>query len=106
VELVWEFLKTKPKVYLFVAGGFLWETLFTVTLGTVLILSGYPKMAWAIAGLSLMIALPWLILDPIMICRGRIFGDLSGLWFLNRPATLGFIFVLIASRGFLLWWAS
>jgi hypothetical protein len=106
VELVWEFLKTKPKVYLFVAGGFLWETLFTVTLGTVLILSGYSKMAWAIAGLSLMIALPWLILDPIMICRGRIFGDLSGLWFLNRPATLGFIFVLIASRGFLLWWAS
>ena len=105
VELVWEYLKTKPKVYLYVAGGFLLETLFTVTLCVGLILAGYEKMAWAIAGLSLMMGLPWFIIDPIMICRGRIFGDLSGLWFLSKWPTLLFVLIGVGLRVLILWWA-
>ena len=106
VQLVWEYLGTKSKVYLYVAGGFLGETLFTVSLGIALILWDHAKIAYAIVGLSLVMGLPWLILDPIMILRGRIFGDISGLWFLNRALTIVFVLVLIGSRITLLWWAS
>ncbi len=106
IALVWEHLKTKPKVYFYVAGGFLMETLFTIALGTGLILAGHSRAAFALVGLSSMILLPWLILEPIMICRGRIFGDLSGLWFLRRLPTLAFIVFLIASRAALLYWTD
>jgi len=106
VNVVWEKLHTKARVYLYVAGGFLVETLFTVALAAALIFANQPKLAWWIAALSLMMGAPWLVIEPIMILRGKIFGDLSGLWFLNKPLTFLFVILLIGVRLLILWRAS
>lgn len=50
--------------------------------------------------------LPWLVLDGIMLARGRIFGDLSGLWILAAAPTALFIVALIAIRICHMVWAG
>src|SRR5688572_29224550 len=79
VELVWQYLRTTPRVCLYIAGGILVETAFTVAAGAALVLAGLPKVATAFVSLSLLLTLPWLIIDTIAVARGRIVGDLSGL---------------------------
>ena len=63
-------------------------------------------LAWMIALVSLMMGVPWLVIEPIMIWRGKISGDLSGLWFLSKWPTLLIILVLVGSRIAILLWAG
>ena len=106
VDAVWSHLKTTPRVYLYVSGGLLLETLFVISVSIALMLLGWPKFAFVIVGLSLLMFLPWLVVDAIMIWRGRIYGDLSGLWGLARVPTTIFVLVLLAVRGLLLYYAA
>jgi len=106
VDVVWRYLKTTPRVYLYVSGGLLFETVFTITVSIALILSGWSKMALVIVGLSLLMFLPWLIIDTISIWRGRIVGDLSGLWGLARIPTAILVVLFLAARGLTLWYAA
>lgn len=105
VGLVWQYLKTTPKVYLYVSGGVALETFVVVMASVLLIVSGWPRMAIAITGLSSAMLLPWLIIDSVMIARGRIFGDFSGMWLLSSLPTAVIMLGMIAIRVLLLWWA-
>ncbi len=82
----------------------MFETMFTVCVSVVLIASDRPRLALAVAGLSLVMILPWLVVDGISICRGRISGDLSGLWLLARMPTLALLIVFLAARGAIIWY--
>jgi hypothetical protein len=104
IELGWRYLKTSPRVYTYVCGGLVFETVFTVCVSMVLIASDRPRMALAVAGLSLVMILPWLAIDGISVCRGRISGDLSGLWLLARMPTLVLLIVFVAARGAIIWY--
>jgi hypothetical protein len=105
VGLVWQYLKTTPKVYLYVSGGVALETFVVVMASVLLIVSGWPRIAIAITGLSFAMLLPWLIIDSVMIARGRIFGDFSGMWLLSSLPTAVIMLGMIAIRVLLLWWA-
>lgn len=105
VELVWHYLKTKPRVFLYVSGGVALETIFVIVASVGLILSGWPRSAVAIVGMSCCMLIPWLVIDIIMIARGRIFGDFSGLWLLSPIPTAFIILSMVAVRGILFWWA-
>lgn len=104
IELVWQHLQTSPRVYTYVCGGLVFETMFTVCVSVVLIASDRPGMALAVAGLSLVMILPWLVVDGISVCRGRVSGDLSGLWLLARMPTLVLLIVFLAARGAIIWY--
>lgn len=106
VTLVWHYLRTRGRVFRYVAGGLVLETIATSVAATSCILAGYPKMALAIIAMSWCLLLPWLVLDGIMIARGRIFGDLSGLWQLAAAPTALLIIVMIAIRVALMAWAG
>lgn len=105
VELVWQYLKTTSRVYLYVSGGVALETLFVIVASVILMLSGWPRIAITVIGLSFIMLFPWLIIDTIMIARGRIFGDFSGLWLLSPVPTALIMLAMIAVRGVLFWWA-
>jgi hypothetical protein len=105
INLQWQHLKTTPRVYIYVSGGLILETMFTVCLSVALIAIDQPKIAFALAGMSLLLFLPWLVIDGISVCRGRIAGDLSGLWFLSRVPTLLLLVIVLASRVAILWYA-
>lgn len=105
VKLVWQYLKTTPKVYFYVAGGYTLETLVVTAAAAALILSGLPKLAFAVVLMSWCLLVPWLILDTIMVACGRIFGDFSGLWRLAAAPTALIVAVMIAIRAALMWWA-
>lgn len=105
IKLVWRHLKSTPLVYVFVSGGFLVETIFTLAASVPMIAAGWPKIAIALNLLSLLMLLPWVCIDMINICRGRIGGDLSGLWFLARLPTAIFVFALLLARG-IPWWLA
>jgi len=106
VKLVWLYLKTTSRVYFYVAGGIALETFAVVVASAILILTGLPKSALAIVAMSSCLLLPWLIIDTIMVARGRVFGDFSGLWRLAPLPTAMIIFAMIAVRVALAWWAS
>ena len=106
VDVVWRYLETKSRVYLYVSGGLLLETVFTISISIALILFGWLKMALVIVGLSLVMFLLWLIIDMISILRGRIVGDLSGLWGLAQIPTAILVVLFLAARGLTLWYAA
>jgi hypothetical protein len=106
VNLVWQYLKTTPKVYLYVSGGIALETVAVILASVILILSGLPKYALGIIAMSWCLLVPWLIIDTIMVARGRIFGDFSGLWRLAAVPTALIIAAMIAVRAALMWWAG
>lgn len=106
VELIWQHLKTKPRVFLYVSGGILLETVFTSAVGLTLLLTGQPKLALVLVGFSLFLILPWIIVDTIGVLRGRIVGDLSGLWNLARLPTVLLVAVTLGVRGLILWQAA
>jgi hypothetical protein len=106
VAHIWQRLQTTPKVYLYTSGGLILETAFMAVVSVVLLFFGWPKIAFAVAGLSLMLLLPWLVVDAVSIYRGRIAGDLSGLWYLARLPTVLFIVGLLATRGAILWYSN
>jgi hypothetical protein len=105
IDVQWQRLKTIPRVYAYVSGGLLLETVFTVCLSVLLFAVDRPKIAFAVAGVSLLMFLPWLVIDGVSVCRGRISGDLSGLWFLARIPTLVLLVLLLATRGAIIWYA-
>lgn len=107
VETVWRHLATTPRVYLFVAGGLLLETLFTIIVTVLLVQFGWPKMAVAVVGLSLVLLVPWLVLEPIMVWRtGHAWGDFSGMWFLAKLPTAILVLALLVIRVLLLPYAA
>ena len=104
IAAVWRYLPRRPQVFLYVAGGFALETLFTVTATLALNAAGFSKIAWVVLMLSTFGVVWWLVLDALRTLRGRICGDFSGLWALARlPAAL-FILAIVASRGAALWY--
>jgi hypothetical protein len=106
IDLLSRYLKTTPRMYAYVSGGLVLETVFTVCVSGALIVVGRPKIAFALAGLSLLLILPWLVIDGISVCRGRSTGDLSGLWFLSRTPTLLLLVFFLATRGAIIWYTS
>jgi hypothetical protein len=107
VETVWRHLVTTPRVYLFVAGGLLLETVFTTIVSVLLVQFGWPKMALAVVGLSLVLIVPWLILEPLMAWRtGHAWGDFSGMWFIAKLPTVILVLGLLAVRALLGWYAA
>jgi hypothetical protein len=106
VELVWQYLQTKTRVWFYVAGGILVETVFTVVVGIVLLGMGMNKLTLILTGISLFLFVPWFIIDAIAIARGTIVGDLSGLWAMARIPTAILITIATASRALLMWYGS
>jgi len=106
VELIWRYLQTKPRVYLYVAGGFSLETIVTTLAAVVLIGLGQPKVATVLIMISLALLLFWGIVDAVNIVRSRIAGDLSGLWALAPVPTAVLILTFLAARGLTLWYAA
>lgn len=106
VELTWQYLKTRPRVYLYVAGGILLETAFSTAAGYSLLLSGRPKLALAFVGMTLFLLLPWIVVDAVSVARGRVNGDLSGLWQLARVPTALLLAAALVPRGLILWEAA
>jgi hypothetical protein len=107
VETVWRHLATRPRVYLFVAGGHLLETCFTVIVCLLLVQLGWPKIAFVVVGLSSILLLPWLIFEPLVAWRtGHACGDFSGMWFLAKLPTVIFVAGLVAIRVGLAWYAA
>jgi hypothetical protein len=98
-----EYLPATRSMFLYVAGGFALETVFTVFLGFSMTAAGFRKPAYVIVLLSTFGVLWWLILDSLMILRGRNSGDFSGLWALSKRGTLFFIVAILSVRGWLLW---
>ncbi len=105
IELIWHHLKSAKRVWFYVAGGILLETLFTIVVGLVLLVVGHDKIAWVLVGFSLFLLLPWLVIDTIAILRGRVAGDLSGLWGLARIPTVVLIVASLGLRGAIIWYA-
>jgi hypothetical protein len=106
VELVWRYLKTAPKVYAYVVGGFFMETVVTTVLGFALVRLGLPRVAIALVGMSLFLVTFWLVVDAITIWRGRVAGDFSGLWAIARIPTAILALVFVALHGVALWYAA
>lgn len=105
VELVWHYLQTRKRVWFYVAGGILLETVFTTFVGIVLLSFGYNKLAWVLVGFTLFLFLPWLVIDTIAVLRGRVTGDMSGLWALAPLPTAVLILASLAVRGAIIWYA-
>lgn len=103
VALTWRYLRTTPRVYMYVCGGLLLESAFTLTVGIVLLHLHRPSMAIAITSMSFMLLLSWVIFDSISVYRGRVTGDLSGMWQLARMPTCILLLIFLASRFFVLW---
>ena len=105
-SVLWQYLKTTQRVYGYVAGGLIFETAFTVFVSLVMLAVDLPKMAIAISGLSLFMFLPWAIIDGMSISRGKVTGDLSGLWLLARNPTILLVVVFVIVRMAIISYAS
>lgn len=104
-EVVWRYLKSSTRVYIYVSGGLVLETAFTVCLSLGMIAADHSKIAFAVASVSLMMVLPWLIIDGISVLRRRVTGDLSGLWFLAPTPTVVLLVFVLATRGAIVWYS-
>jgi hypothetical protein len=83
------------------------ETVFTAVAVVVLVQLGLSKVALVVVGLSLLLFVPWLVMEPIMVRRtGHAWGDLSGMWFLAKMPTLLLVPALLAIRILLIWYAT
>lgn len=104
---MWRYLVTTPRLFLYTAGGHLFETLFSVVAVVVLVQSGWQKLAFMVALMSTcLVVSSILVLElPMAWVRGHPCGDVTGLWRLAKfPAAL-FVLVLLAIRVLLLWYA-
>lgn len=105
VELVRQHLKTPPRVFLYTAGGILLETLFTTIVGVSLLVFGESRLALVLVAFSLFLLLPWILIDTVAVLRGRIVGDLSGLWALAPISTVILVGICLSARGVIMWQA-
>jgi hypothetical protein len=107
VESQLRHLVTIPRVYLFVAGGMLLETFVTSIAALLLVQFGLPKMAIAVLAVSLVMFVPYLILDSFLTWRARhACGDFSGMWFLAKWPTAPLVMTLLVIRVLLVWYAA
>jgi hypothetical protein len=98
VTAVWHYLKIRPRVYWYVAGGFLLETLFTVPAFILFLTFGLENLATPLVRMSAALLLPWLLIDTVMIVRGQIMGDFSALWQLSPWPTAVFMIAMVLVR--------
>jgi hypothetical protein len=104
-ETVWKHLTTTRRVYFFVAGGLLLETLFTIIVAVSLVQFGWAGLALAVLSVSLLMDASYLLVDMVMALRtGHAWGDFSGMWFLAKPPTALLVLVLLAPRAALVLW--
>ena len=105
---MFRYLTTTPRLYLYTAGGFLSETLFTVAATVLFVQLGLPKMALLVAAMSLgMNLIAVLVLDlPLSWRIGHPAGDVSGLWALAKLPTALVVLGMLAIRIALLWYAG
>jgi hypothetical protein len=101
-------LTSTPRLFLYTAGGFLSETLFTVAATLLFVQFGLPKMALLVAAMSLVMNLiAVLVLDlPLAWRIGHPAGDVSGLWALAKLPTALVVVGMLAIRVALLWYAA
>jgi hypothetical protein len=104
-ETVWKHLTTTRRVYLFVAGGLVLETVFTIIVAVSLVQLGWAGLALAVLSLSLLMDASYLLVDMVMALRtGHAWGDFSGMWFLAKLPTALLVLVLLAPRAALVLW--
>jgi hypothetical protein len=99
------YLRTTPRLYLYTAGGLVFETAFTAGVSLTLLWLDRPKLVVVVAGMSLWIVLSYaFFMDiPQAIRRGHPWGDVSGMWWLAQWATLILFPGIILVRVGLLW---
>jgi hypothetical protein len=105
---MFRYLTTTPRLYLYTAGGFVSETLFTVIATVLLVQFGLSKLALLIAAMSLgMNLIAILLLDlPLAWRLGHPAGDVSGLWALAKLPTVLVVLGMLVIRAALLWYAG
>jgi hypothetical protein len=101
-------LTSTPRLFLYTAGGFLSETLFTVAATGLLVGLGWSGLALVIAVMSLgMNLIAVLLLDlPLAWRFGHPAGDVSGLWALAKLPTVLVVVGMLAIRLALLWYVA
>lgn len=101
---VWGHLKTTPRVYLYVCGGLVMETLFSVSATLTFMAFGFRNVAFLIAFSTVLHYVTYLMWDvPTTWRRGHACGDFSGLWALAKFPTAMLIPGLLVVQFSLLW---
>jgi hypothetical protein len=98
-------LRTTTRLFLYTAGGMMFETLFTTAACAILLAVDWPKLAFVFAALSAWLWASYvLFMDlPQAIRHGYPAGDLSGMWWLAKLPTLVFAAAMMGIRVALLW---
>lgn len=96
---------TLIRVYLFVSGGLITETVFAVVVVVAFIESGWRSLAFFVAFSTFCLNARYLVLDaPSAIVRRKAFGDFSGLWTMAWVPTVLLVVGLLTIRVLLLWY--
>lgn len=96
---IWSRLVTPGRVYLFVCGGLLVETLFTVAVTAAFVQSGWRFWGFAVALSSLILYASNVLFSMLDTWRrGVIGGDVPGLWALAKVPTVILTLALLAIR--------
>ena len=99
IAIIWKCLRTTPRVYTYVAGGLIAETIFTIVATMTLVSIGQPKAAFLVVFLSLLGNGGWVVADTIAVLRGRTLGDWSGMWHVAKIPTIAFLLAYFVVRA-------
>ena len=102
---MWGHLKTTPRVYLYVCGGLVMETIFSVAVTIGFVALGRRDFAFLVAFSTILHYVTYLMWDiPSAWRRGHAMGDFSGLWALARFPTALLVSALLTIQFLLLWY--
>lgn len=104
---IWSRLVTPGRVYLFVCGGLLFETLFMVAATLALVQSGWRFWGFSVTLCSLILYVSNVLFSMLYTWRrGVIGGDVPGLWALAKIPTVILTLALLAIRLLMLSYAK
>jgi hypothetical protein len=103
-----EYLGSGRRLFLFVAGGFLLESIVAIAAFALALEVEQQGVAAMVALMSFCLNAVYVVfMDlPLTLRHGQPFGDLSGLWYIAKAPALTVGVGLFASRGVMLWWVS
>jgi hypothetical protein len=99
-------LGSGSRLYFYVAGGLLLETVFAVAAAVIAKAAGWPNLALMVAGMSLLffVLLVFVMDVPWALYHRRAFFDVSGLWHIAKVPTALLVVSLLGTRMLLVWY--
>jgi hypothetical protein len=98
-------LPTVPRMFLYTAGGFVFETVFVAAACVIALALGYKWIALVVGGMSLWLLASYILfMDLPGTLRYKVpCGDLSGLWWIKPWAAVSLAMAMFAVRVPLVW---